>query len=162
MRAFRHVNPEESEVGDLHLDAAASVALARAFYETLGARAAAEAVVLRARDVRLVIADAPPLGCAAAAAAGIPSVVISNFTWDWIYAEYHEYLGAAPELIPTIQAAYCLAEAAWRLPMHGAFEPFQQVIDTPFVARHATHTPAETRRRLGLRTRRRRRAARGV
>ena len=39
-------------------------------------------------DVRLVIADAPPLGCAAAAAAGIPSVVVSNFTWDWIYQAY--------------------------------------------------------------------------
>ena len=33
-----------------------------------------------------MIVDAPPLGCAGAAAAGIPSVVVSNFTWDWIYA----------------------------------------------------------------------------
>jgi L-arabinokinase len=88
---------------------------------------------------------------------------VSNFTWDWIYAEYREYLDAAPALIPTIQAAYRLAEAAWRLPMHGGFDTFQQaclaeapearrraLIDMPFVARHATHAPAETRARLGL------------
>jgi L-arabinokinase len=97
-----------------------------------------------------VIADAPPLGCAAAAQAGIPSVVVSNFTWDWIYAEYREYLDSAPDLIPTIKAAYRLAEAAWRLPLHGAFEPFTTVIDMPLVARHATHSGAETRARLGL------------
>ena len=138
------------QIDSLHLDAAASIARATEYYETLDARAAAEAEVLRARDVRLVIADAPPLGCAAAAQAGVPSFVASNFTWDWIYAEYHEYLDAAPDLIPTIRAAYRLADAAWRLPMHGAFEPFEHVVEVPFVARHATHSPADTRARLGL------------
>lgn len=149
------------QIDSLRLDAAATIAQAKAFYETLDARTAAEAALLRARDVRLVIADAPPLGCAAAAQSGIPSVVVSNFTWDWIYAEYREYLDAAPELIPTIQAAYRLADAAWRLPMHGGFETFspasrpgasprQALIDVPFIARHATHAPAETRARLGL------------
>jgi hypothetical protein len=33
----------------------------------------------------LVICDISPLGIAAAAQAGIPSVLIENFTWDWIY-----------------------------------------------------------------------------
>ena len=149
------------QIDSLRLDAAATIAQAKAFYDTLEARTAAEAALLRARDARLDIADAPPLGCAAAAQAGIPSVVVSNFTWDWIYAEYREHLDAAPELIPTIQAAYRLADAAWRLPMHGGFETFspaprsgasakQALIDVPFIARHATHAPAETRARLGL------------
>jgi hypothetical protein len=162
------------QIDSLRLDAEATIAAADDFHATLDARAAHEADLLRARDVRLVMADAPPLGCAAAARAGIPSVVVSNFTWDWIYAEYREYLAGAPELIPTIQAAYRLADAAWRLPMHGGFESFlaagpaeapsararaclaeapsarRRVIDVPFVARHATHAPAETRTRLGL------------
>ena len=148
------------QIDSLHLDAAATIARAKEFYETLDGRAAAEVEFLRHHDVRLVVADAPPLGCAAAARAGIPSVVVSNFTWDWIYAEYREYLDSAPDLIATIQAAYRQAEAAWRLPMHGGFETFppsrhgatagQVLIDVPFVARHATHDPAETRARLGL------------
>src|SRR5262249_32901456 len=65
---------------------------ARGFSATLDARADEEARLLRARGVRLVIVDAPPLGCEAAAHAGVPSFVVSNFTWDWIYAEYAELL----------------------------------------------------------------------
>jgi hypothetical protein len=159
------------QIDSLHLDAAATIARAKDFYATLDARAADETALLREHDVRFVVADAPPLGCVAAARAGIPSVVVSNFTWDWIYAGYREYLDWAPDLIPAIQAAYKLADAAWRLPMHGGFETFppsrrgatarlradgasarqaQALIDVPLVARHATHEPAETRRRLGL------------
>jgi hypothetical protein len=138
------------QIDSLHLDAAATIARAKDFYATLDARAADETALLREHDVRFVVADAPPLGCVAAARAGIPSVVVSNFTWDWIYAGYREYLDSAPDVIPAIQAAYKLAAAAWRLPMHGGFETFDTIVDTPFVARHATHEPAETRRRLGL------------
>ena len=139
------------QIDSLRLDAAATIDRAAAFYRTLDARAAEEAGLLRSRGVRFVVSDAPPLACAAAARAGIPSVVVSNFTWDWIYAEYREYLDAAPALIPSIQAAYHLATEAWRLPMHGGFDTFRtRVIDTPFVARHAAYAPAETRLRLGL------------
>jgi hypothetical protein len=37
---------------------------------------------------QFVICDIAPLGLAAAARAGLPSVLIENFTWDWIYAGY--------------------------------------------------------------------------
>lgn len=36
----------------------------------------------------VVIVDISPLGLVAAAAAGIPSVLVENFTWDWIYLNY--------------------------------------------------------------------------
>lgn len=147
----RPVDTGVVQIDSLHLDEAATIARARDFHATIGARAAAESDLLRAHHVRFVVADAPPLGCAAAARAGIPSVVVSNFTWDWIYAEYREHLDGAPELIPAIQAAYRLSDEAWRLPMHGGFESFdRQVVDLPFVARHSTREPADTRRRLGL------------
>jgi UDP:flavonoid glycosyltransferase YjiC (YdhE family) len=81
---------------------------------------------------------------------GVPSVVIANFTWDWIYAAYAEHLPSAPDLIPTIRAAYSHADAAWRLPMHGGFESVRTIRDLPFVARHAKHSRAGTRERLGL------------
>jgi hypothetical protein len=136
------------QIDSLRLDAAETIKRASDFSHTLDARADADAEVLRRHGVALVIADAPPLGCAAAARAGIPSVVVSNFTWDWIYAEYAEHLAAAPHLVPSIQSAYRLAAGAWRLPMHGGFEVWQPdsrqgamarqtVLDVPFVARHA-------------------------
>ncbi len=138
------------QIDSLRLDAAATITRAREFHETLDERAEVEARLLRHQDVRFVVSDAPPLGCAAAALAGIPSVVVTNFTWDWIYAEYAEYLDSAPDLIPAIQAAYRTADAAWRLPMHGGFESFATMVDVPFVARHASHRRDDTRSRLGL------------
>ncbi|MBC8412821.1 hypothetical protein H8E50_04015 [bacterium] len=45
---------------------------------------------LRLSGCRLALCDISPLGIAAAAEAGIPSVLISNFTWDWIYEGYED------------------------------------------------------------------------
>ena len=36
----------------------------------------------------LVICDIAPLGISIAKEAGIPSVLVENFTWDWIYEQY--------------------------------------------------------------------------
>jgi hypothetical protein len=149
------IDPEPPDVGviqidSLRLDAHATIEHAREFYRTFAARAEIEAAKLRAHDVALVISDAPPLASAAAAVAGIPSIVLSNFTWDWIYEEYREFLEGAPGLIPTIQRAYAVARAGWRLPMHGGFDTIRPVVDVPFVARHARHERADTRTRLGL------------
>ena len=149
------------QIDSLRLDEAATIAAARDFYSTLDRRAAAEARLLRAHDVALVICDAPPLACAAAARAGIPSIVVANFTWDWIYEAYTEHLDSAPGLIDAIRSAYRQAQAVWRLPLHGGFDAFdatwfagatspRRLVDVPFVARHASSTPEQTRSRVGL------------
>lgn len=39
---------------------------------------------------RAVFCDIAPLGIVVARAAGVPSVLIENFTWDWIYAGYRD------------------------------------------------------------------------
>jgi L-arabinokinase len=105
---------------------------------------------MRRANAALVVSDAPPLACEAAALAGIPSLVIANFTWDWIYQGYSEYLFGAPELVPSIQRAYARAEAAWRLPMHGGFDTFGTVIDVPFVARHSRREADRVRAAFNL------------
>ena len=48
------------------------------------------AATLNRLDCRLVICDIAPLGIAVAQAAGLPSVLVENFTWDWIYQGYVE------------------------------------------------------------------------
>ena len=138
------------QIDSLRLDEQATIARAVEFYRTLDDRARTEAAMLARHTARLVISDAPPLACAAAAEAGIPSVVVTNFTWDWIYAGYAPERVGAPELVPTIQEAYRRADAAWRLPMHGPFEPFDTIIDVPFIARHARHPRDVVRRTLHL------------
>ena len=138
------------QIDSLHLDVERTFAEARAFYADFDARADEEARLLQACGVQLTVVDAPPLACEAAARAGIPSVVVSNFTWDWIYADYAEHRHLAPDLLPIVQRAYRRADQGWRLPMHGGFETFETIVDVPFVARHAAHGRDETRRRLGL------------
>lgn len=39
---------------------------------------------------KMVLCDIAPLGIAVAHAAGLPAVLIENFTWDWIYAGYRD------------------------------------------------------------------------
>jgi len=146
----RPVDTGVVQIDSLRLDEAKTIANAAEFYRTLDARAREEADLLRSHRARFVLSDAPPLGCAAAALAGIPSVVVSNFTWDWIYSAYGEQLASAQEVIPAIQRSYRQADGAWRLPMHGGFDTFETIVDIPFVARHATHSRDGTRERLGL------------
>jgi L-arabinokinase len=138
------------QVDSLHLDERRTIARAAEFHRTIAARAAQEAALLRAQDAVLVVADAPPLGSVAAAAAGVPSVVVGNFTWDWIYEAYAGELASEPDLLPTIRDAYRLADEAWRLPMHGGFASCRTIADMPFVARHAIHTREDVRRLLSL------------
>ncbi len=47
---------------------------------------------------RLVLCDIAPLGIAVARAAGLPSVLVENFTWDWIYEGYPDEPGLEPHL----------------------------------------------------------------
>ena len=138
------------QIDSLHLDAGETIRRAAAFYQALDEWARAEADLLRSHRIDCVVADAPPLGCAAARAAGIESIVVSNFTWDWIYDGYAQELGDAPGLRETLRQAYALASAGWRLPMHGGFETISPLVDLPFVARHARHPRAEVRSICGL------------
>ncbi len=50
-------------------------------------------------ECSIVVCDISPAGILAAHAAGIPSVLMENFTWDWIY---EEYANMYPELKPYI------------------------------------------------------------
>ena len=140
------------QIDSVRLDEKATIEQAATFYRTLPQRAATEAAILRAHDGRLVISDAPPLACAAAAIANLPSVVVSNFTWDWIYEGYESQLSAAPDLLPAIRDTYALAGEGWRLPLHGGFATVPHVQDLPFVARHARRdrSATEVKHELGL------------
>ena len=139
------------QIDSLQPDEKATIERAIEFHRDLPARASQEAAVLRGLDARLVVADAPPLGCAAAAEAGIPAVVCSNFTWDWIYGDYREQPGAG-ELVDRLGEAYRLAHAGWRMPLHGGFATIAPIVDLPFVARRARAdiTRDELRRALDL------------
>lgn len=130
----------------LSLDEAATLARARAFMAGTDARAEAEARRLQDLGARLVVFDIPALGPAASSRAGLPSVALGNFTWDWIYAGYD---GGA-DVAAAVGEAYAGTTLALRLPLSGGFATMPAVRDIPFVARHATRSRADLRALIGV------------
>ena len=137
------------QIDALTLDEADSIRRASAFHSDLVTRAASETRILRELGAGLIVGDIPPLAFAVGAAAGIPSIAIGNFTWDWVYADYPR-VRLAPSLLPAIRGAYARASMALRLPMSGGFETIANVKDIPFIARHATRTREEVCKILKL------------
>jgi hypothetical protein len=97
---------------------------------------------------RAVVCDISPLGIAAARAAGIPSFLIENFTWDWIY---EGYFSAEPGLIPASQQ---MEEIFKSVDFHIQTEPICSYWKSNLITNPASRKPrstrAETRRRLGI------------
>src|SRR5438874_914229 len=72
------------EDGPLRIDAQGTL---RRLEDLLGRREhilADELAAVRAIGPRLIVADVPFLAGDVAAAAGVPCLAVSNFTWDWI------------------------------------------------------------------------------
>ena len=137
------------QIYSLNIDTRESIRRARDFQSRLPAIVDAEAAYLRHTGAHVVVGDIPPLAAGAAQSAGIPSVLIGNFTWDWIYEGYRE--NGIGDLPHEIRAMYQRATIVLRLPMAGGFAGLEHVTrDIPFVARHSSRTQDEVRRALGL------------
>jgi UDP:flavonoid glycosyltransferase YjiC (YdhE family) len=61
------------------------------------------------RDYDLVVCDIAPLGIAVAHEAAVPSLLVENFTWDWIYEEFVEEV---PEIAKHIAYLEIVFESA--------------------------------------------------
>jgi L-arabinokinase len=139
----------------LEIDVAESIRRANAFQTALPSLVSAEAAFLREHRANLVVGDIPPLAFGAAAAAGVPSVAIGNFTWDWIYEGYPHT--DTRRLAEDIRRIYAEMTLALRLPMWGGFAGLEtKTRDIPFIAHQSCREPDEVRTRMGLAT-----AARG-
>jgi L-arabinokinase len=140
-----------AQIDSLTIDEDETTHRAHRFYERFAERVAAEAAWLRRSGVQLVLSDVPPLATAAAARAGIASLVIANFTWDWIYCGLERFDRDAAGVLRTIEDAYASTTCALRLPLHGGFEPMMSVVrDIPFVARRSRHGREAVRAALRL------------
>jgi L-arabinokinase len=150
------VKPTVTDTGvaqfdSLRIDVARTASDAARFYAEFDRRVAEEAAGLVSDQTRVVVGDIPPLAFAAAASAGVPSVSVSNFTWDWIYEHTAGFDRLAPAVLPAIRRAYQQTTLALRLPMHGGFAPMAHVTkDIALIARRSALTRGDARRRLRL------------
>ena len=100
-------------------------------------------------NCELVVCDIAPLGLAVAELAGLPSVLIENFTWDWIYRAYQ---AAAPWLERHADyLASVFATARYRLQAEPFCVPAKQAdaLLRP-IGRRPRGTVGATRAALGL------------
>ncbi len=138
--------------GALEIDEPATARAWLAFAAHWEQRVRDEARFLRDAGARLVLGDVPPLACAAAARAGLPALVLANFSWDWIYRHLAPRQPALDQAAEACAAAYASTSLLLRLPFAGDLAVFPRVTDVGFVARRPRRDRAEARSRLGLAT----------
>jgi len=134
----------------IRLDQAATLQAYARVLEALPGLIRDEVERLRRDAVDLVVGDIPPAAFPIARAAGVPGVGISNFTWDWIYADYVRAHPGFGHLLERIREDYAAADRLLRLPFHGPCDAFRRVQDIPLIARPSRRPRDEIRAELGL------------
>ncbi len=124
-------------------DLAATIRALDAFYPLAEDRIDLVASVFA--DCQLVLCDIAPLGIAAAKRAGVPSVLIENFTWDWIYAGYVGQWSRLAAHIAYLAELY--AQADYRIQAAPASQPVDDALSVAPVAR-PLRAPGLVRERL--------------
>ncbi len=134
----------------LEVDLPGTLAAHETFVADWGRHLARETEWLRATGAQLVVGDVPPLAFAAAARAGLPSVAIANFSWDWILELYAGVEARFTPIVEQYARAYGEAEVLYRLPFYGEFPAFREIRDAPLLAHRSERGPKEVFAHVGL------------
>lgn len=97
----------------------------------------------------MIVCDIAPVGILAARAAGLPSVLVENFTWDWIYEAYAAEDGRIRAYADYLREIFETAD------YHIQTEPVcapdaRRALVTPPLSREARSPAHVTRERLGI------------
>ncbi|MGA1824812.1 MAG: hypothetical protein ACMUIP_09115 [bacterium] len=106
------------------------------------------AALLTKKRCKLIICDIAPMGIAVGKRAAIPSVLVENFTWDWIYEEYTNHTAQM------ITYSTYLRELFKSADYHVQTEPVcsyaKADLTTKPVSRTIKMQPDKVRRKLGV------------
>lgn len=110
IESFEYI-PFETDVGVVQIspfieDLPGTVERLKSFLPFQNEKVQFLAKLLRERKSDLVLCDISPLGIAAARLANIPSVLVENFTWDWIYEGYLDLEPRLGDYIPLLREAF--------------------------------------------------------
>jgi len=97
---------------------------------------------------RLVICDIAPLGIAVAKKAALPSVLVENFTWDWLYAGYPRLNGRFQRHIDYLGKVFSNAD------VHIQTDPICRKtgadLSVPPMSRKPRESPGDVRKTLSI------------
>lgn len=146
-------HPFASDVGlvqssPFHEDLKATVQKLNEMQSTEEERLSEAARALRDFGSRLVLCDIAPSGIEAAQRVGIPSVLIENFTWDFIYAGYAKL---SPELNNIgLKMRDIFEQADVHIQAKPACQPDAAFLQVEPVSRRPKSSRSEIRRMLGI------------
>jgi hypothetical protein len=132
------------------VDARATLESFSAFHQTWDKRIPEEVDYIKNNGIEIVVGDIPPLAFLAALKAGVPSIAIANFSWDWIYQPYVENHTEFSWVIDVIRSTYKKADLLLRLPFYGDLGAFRSIRDIPLIAGKATESPKAMREKLAV------------
>jgi hypothetical protein len=113
-----------------------------------GSRGREVAEGLAASGASAVLCDISPLGLVAAREAGLPSILLENFTWDWIYEGLAKEEPRFARWVELLRESFALADL--RLQAEPVCRPVAGAVVVPPIARRPRSTPSEVRARLGI------------
>jgi hypothetical protein len=110
IESFEYI-PFETDVGVVQIspfieDLPGTVERLKSFLPFRNEKVQFLAKLLRERKSDLVLCDISPLGIASAKLANIPSVLVENFTWDWIYEGYLDLEPRFGDYIPLLREVF--------------------------------------------------------
>jgi hypothetical protein len=97
---------------------------------------------------QLVVCDIAPLGIAVAEQAGVPSILIENFTWDWIYEGYLEAEAGFSTSIDYLRQVF--RSASYHIQTEPVCKPMPADLVTHPVSRPPRTPRSSTRQQLGV------------
>ena len=106
------------------------------------------AAAVTAAGGELVVCDIAPIGLAVAGRCGLPSILVENFTWDWIYRGYAQ---TEPDLLPIADyLAAVFARCDRRTQTEPICDRLPGSLRVPPVSRARRQDRETVRRRLGV------------
>jgi UDP:flavonoid glycosyltransferase YjiC (YdhE family) len=103
---------------------------------------------VKALGCQLIVCDIAPLGIAVAREAGIPSVLVENFTWDWIYEGYVKYERRLAQYMAYLHDLFQAAD--YHIQAAPACDPQPADLMTSPISRKARTPAAQIRQQLGI------------
>ena len=106
------------------------------------------AATITALDCVLIICDISPMGISVGSEAGVPTVLVENFTWDWIYEPYASDHGGFNRHINYLRTLYEAVD--YHIKTEPVCCPTSADLTTLPVSRKMTAPVSRIRKRLGI------------
>ena len=104
--------------------------------------------LIRRYACELILCDISPLGLAVGRQAGVPTVLIENFTWDWLYEGYVSEFAALDNHIRYLKRIFLSAD--YHIQTHPVCHPQSADLTVRPIWRKFRSPPFTVRQRLGI------------